>query len=181
MPHDAVKGALLDAVKIETALIVNVADSTGLNDLTNQLSNTYGVRVVTNVAEYTGFPAVLDGQVETFHPKIHGGILGVRGNATHEAEMKEHGIHNIDLVVVNLPTLNQEASNIDVQAFALTRSAAKNHRAVCIITNPNQYSQLLEELATNQGATTYQFRKKMAAAGFHSTAVYEATVSAHFE
>ena len=106
---------------------------------------------------------MMDGRVKTLHPKVHGGLLGVRDNPEHEAAMKEHGIAPIDLVVVNLypflDTLMKGADrdtvieNIDIGGPAMIRSAAKNHAYVAVVTDPADYAALLAELDANKGAT----------------------------
>jgi phosphoribosylaminoimidazolecarboxamide formyltransferase/IMP cyclohydrolase len=112
----------------------------------------YDVPVI-DVSEYTGFPEILDGRVKTLVPKIHGGILGVRGNASHEEAMKLHSIEYIDLVVVNLypfeETVRNDGSyeacieNIDIGGPTLIRAAAKNHASVTVVTDVHQYSDVM--------------------------------------
>ena len=113
----------------------------------------------------TGFPEMMNGRVKTLHPKVHGGLLGVRGNAEHAAAMEQHGIAPIDLVVVNLypfeATVARGAErdeiieNIDIGGPSMVRSAAKNHAHVAIVTDPADYDELLDELDANDGATSY--------------------------
>ena len=122
-----------------------------------------------DIYELTGFPEMMDGRVKTLHPKVHGGLLGVRDNPEHAAAMEEHGIAPIDLVVVNLyPFLSTVMSgadrdtvieNIDIGGPSMVRSAAKNHAHVAIVTDPADYAALLEELDAHGGATTLEFRR----------------------
>jgi phosphoribosylaminoimidazolecarboxamide formyltransferase/IMP cyclohydrolase len=131
----------------------------------------------------------MDGRVKTLHPKVHGGLLGVRDNPEHAAAMKEHQIAPIDLVVVNLyPFLNTVMSgadrdtiieNIDIGGPSMVRSAAKNHAHVAIVTDPADYAALLEQLDAN-GGTTLEFRKKLAAKAYALTAAYDSTISQWF-
>jgi phosphoribosylaminoimidazolecarboxamide formyltransferase/IMP cyclohydrolase len=132
---------------------------------------------------------MMDGRVKTLHPKVHGGLLGVRDNPEHAAAMDEHGIGAIDLVVVNLyPFLNTVMSgadrctiieNIDIGGPSMVRSAAKNHAFVAIVTDPADYSVLLQELDAH-GGTTLEFRKKLAAKAYALTAAYDSTISQWF-
>lgn len=148
-----------------------------------------GVKVV-EVGDYTGFPEMMDGRVKTLHPKVHGGILQRRDLDSHQAEAKQHAIPPIDLVVVNLypfretvqkgGTFEDCIENIDIGGPAMVRSAAKNHSAVCIVTDPAQYEELVQELATNKGKTTLAFRKKLAAAAYAHTASYDSAISTWF-
>ena len=132
----------------------------------------------------------MDGRVKTLHPKVHGGLLGVRDNPEHAAAMDEHGIAPIDLVVVNLyPFLNTVMSgadrdtiieNIDIGGPSMVRSAAKNHAHVAIVTNPADYVELLSELDANGGSTTLELRRKLAAKAYALTAEYDSTISQWF-
>jgi len=185
--------------------LISVSDKTGLVDLARALHDA-GVIIlstggsaaairaadipVTEVADHTGFPEMLDGRVKTLHPKIHGGILGIRGNAAHEAAMAEHGIPPIDLVVVNLypfeATVAKGADfdtcveNIDIGGPSMIRAAAKNHAAVTVIVDPTDYAPLLAEMAANGGATTAGFRRAMALKAFARTGAYDAAISTWF-
>jgi phosphoribosylaminoimidazolecarboxamide formyltransferase/IMP cyclohydrolase len=145
---------------------------------------------VRDVSEVTGFPEMMDGRVKTLHPTIHGGLLAVRDEPEHAAAMEAHDIGAIDLVIVNLypfeETVMSGASrdtiieNIDIGGPSMVRSAAKNHRYVTIITDPADYDALYDELAANDGATTLEFRKRMAAKAFAATAAYDAMISQWF-
>ena len=145
---------------------------------------------VRDVAELTGFPEMMDGRVKTLHPKVHGGLLGVRDNPDHVAAMDEHGIGAIDLVVVNLypfeATVAKGADrdtiieNIDIGGPSMVRSAAKNHAHVAIVTDPADYTTLLGQLDTN-GGTDLDFRKKLAAKAYALTAAYDVAISMWFQ
>src|SRR6185437_6959961 len=131
-----------------------------------------------------------DGRVKTLHPKVHGGLLGVRDNPAHAAAMELHDIAPIDLVVVNLyPFLNTVMSgadrdmvieNIDIGGPSMVRSAAKNHAYVAIVTDPADYSALLAELDAHGGSTTLELRKRLAAKAFALTAEYDSIISQWF-
>src|SRR6185369_1713248 len=118
---------------------------------------------VKEVADLTGFPEMLDGRVKTLHPKVHGGLLGIRGNAEHEAAMAKHGIEPIDLLVVNLYPFEQTVAakadfdtcieNIDIGGPAMIRAASKNHAGVAVVLEPADYAAVLEELKTHGGTT----------------------------
>jgi phosphoribosylaminoimidazolecarboxamide formyltransferase/IMP cyclohydrolase len=144
---------------------------------------------VREVAEHTGFPEIMDGRVKTLHPRIHGGLLGRRG--TDETVMREHGIEPIDLLAVNLypfaatvarPDAGYEEAveNIDVGGPAMIRAAAKNHAAVTVVVDPEDYRSILDELAAERGATRLLVRQRLAAKAFAHTAQYDAMVSAYF-
>lgn len=145
---------------------------------------------VRDVSDLTGFPEMMDGRVKTLHPMVHGGLLAVRDNAEHAAAMAEHGIGAIDLVVVNLYPFAQTVAsgadrdtvieNIDIGGPSMVRSAAKNHAFVTILTDPADYPELAGALAENDGATTPDFRKRMAAKAFAATAAYDAAIASWF-
>ena len=151
-------------VKIKTALI-SVSDKTGVVDFAQTLAD-MGVKIistggtaqsladagvdVTPIEKVTGFPEMMDGRVKTLHPQIHGGLLAIRDKADHKAAMKQHGIEPIDLVCVNLYPFEQTVAkpgckfeeaieNIDIGGPSMIRSAAKNHKFVAVVTNPDQY------------------------------------------
>ena len=194
---------MTDIVPVRRALI-SLSDKSGLEELAAGLAR-HGVEIVStggtaaklreagaevrDISELTGFPEMMDGRVKTLHPKVHGGLLGVRDNPEHAAAMDEHGIGAIDLVVVNLyPFLNTVMSgadrctiieNIDIGGPSMVRSAAKNHAFVAIVTDPADYSVLLQELE-GHGGTTLEFRKKLAAKAYALTAAYDSTISQWF-
>ncbi len=145
---------------------------------------------VKDVSELTGFPEMMDGRVKTLHPTVHGGLLAVRDNPEHVASMKAHGIGAIDLVVVNLypfaATVAKGASreeiieNIDIGGPSMVRSAAKNHDAVVIVTDPSDYETLVAEMEERDGATNLAFRRAMAAKAYAATAEYDSMIASWF-
>src|SRR5690554_1717714 len=145
---------------------------------------------VRDVSDVTGFPEMMDGRVKTLHPLIHGGLLAVRDDPQHAAAMETHEIGAIDLLVSNLYPIeetvargaerDQVIENIDIGGPAMIRSAAKNHAYVTIVTDPEDYRLLIEELAEHDGATTLEFRKRMAAKAFAATAAYDSMISQWF-
>src|SRR5215475_6563038 len=181
---------MTDLVPVRRALI-SLSDKTGLEALAAGLAR-HGVEIVStggtaakyrengaavrDISELTGFPEMMDGRVKTLHPKVHGGLLGVRDNPEHAAAMTEHGIAPIDLVVVNLyPFLNTVLSgadrdtineNIDIGGPSMVRSAAKNHAHVAIVTDPADYAALLAELDEGEGTTSLALRRRLAAAAY---------------
>ena len=195
---------MTDLVPIRRALI-SLSDKSGLDELAGALAR-HGIEIVStggtaaklrelgievrDVSDLTGFPEMMDGRVKTLHPKVHGGLLGVRDNPDHVAAMGEHGIVPIDLVVVNLyPFLKTVISgvdrdtiieNIDIGGPSMVRSAAKNHSAVAIVTDPADYAALMSELDTYGGSTTLELRKKLAAKAFALTAAYDSAIGQWF-
>ena len=186
--------------------LLSVSDKTGLLDLARgladfhvELISTGGTRKaladtglsVRDVSDVTGFPEMLDGRVKTLHPRIHGGILAVRDNSEHIGTLHEHGILPIDLVVCNLYPFEATASrpgatheeiieNIDIGGPSMVRSAAKNYRDVAIVTNPDQYIAILDEMRQHKGALSLETRERLAAAAFARTAAYDRAISADF-
>ncbi|MGV3627518.1 MAG: bifunctional phosphoribosylaminoimidazolecarboxamide formyltransferase/IMP cyclohydrolase [Betaproteobacteria bacterium] len=143
---------------------------------------------VTEVADYTGFPEMLDGRVKTLHPKIHGGLLGRRDVPAHVEAMKQAGIPGIDLVVVNLYPFTQTIAkpgcplaeaieNIDIGGPAMVRSAAKNHEHVAVVTDPADYAGLLKEMQSTGGALGAETRFRLACKAFSHTAAYDGAIS----
>jgi phosphoribosylaminoimidazolecarboxamide formyltransferase/IMP cyclohydrolase len=145
---------------------------------------------VTEVADHTGFPEMLDGRVKTLHPKVHGGLLGIRGNAEHEAAMAEHGIAPIDLLVVNLYPFEETVAkggdydacveNIDIGGPAMIRAASKNHDAVTVVVDVEDYGPVMEEMSAHGNATTLALRKKLAATAYARTGAYDSAISQWF-
>ncbi|MSU60221.1 MAG: bifunctional phosphoribosylaminoimidazolecarboxamide formyltransferase/IMP cyclohydrolase [Pedosphaera sp.] len=144
---------------------------------------------VKDISEHTGFPEMLDGRVKTLHPKVHGGLLFIRGNAAHEAAAKQHGIAPIDLVVVNLypfeatvakpdVSWHDAIENIDIGGPSMLRSAAKNHDSVTVIVDPADYATVAEQIKTS-GDTTLELRRTLAAKVYARTAAYDAAIAAH--
>lgn len=192
--------------KIERA-IISVTDKAGVVEFGKSLSK-FGVQIlstggtakvlregglsVTDISEYTGFPEMLDGRVKTLHPKVHGGLLGLRDNPEHVRMMKEHNIENIDLLVVNLyqfektvakegVTLEEAIENIDIGGPAMLRSSAKNFRDVTVIVDPSDYDVVLEEMAELGGATSMQTRFRLAKKVFQLTHKYDGAISKYLE
>ena len=185
--------------------LISVSDKTGLLELAQAL-HAQGIEVIStggtakalqdasipviDVAEVTGFPEMMDGRLKTLHPKVHGGLLAVRGNAEHAQAAEAHGIGAIDLLIVNLypfeDTVAKGASyqdcveNIDIGGPAMIRAASKNHAGVTVIVEADDYQDLLDELSANNGATTLAFRKSLAAKAFSRTAAYDAAISNWF-
>ena len=145
---------------------------------------------VTEVSDHTGFPEMLDGRVKTLHPKIHGGLLAIRGNKEHEAAMAAHGIAPIDLLVVNLypfeATIAKNApfeeciENIDIGGPALIRGAAKNHAFVTVVVDPEDYRPVMEAMEKGEGATDLALRRQLAATAYARTGAYDAAISQWF-
>jgi len=145
---------------------------------------------VTDVADYTGFPEMMDGRVKTLHPKVHGGLLAIRGNEEHEKACVDHKIDKIDMLIVNLYPFQETVAkggdfencieNVDIGGPAMIRGAAKNHPSVTVITNVTQYAQVIAELKANGGSTTMKTRRSLAAAAFSLTAAYDAAVATWF-
>ena len=195
---------MADTWPVKRALI-SISDKTGLADLGWMLAGR-GVEIlstggsakaladagvpVTEVADYTGFPEMLDGRVKTLQPKIHGGILARRDDDGHLAAMAAHDIGAIDLVVIILYPFEETVAggadfdtaieNIDIGGPALIRAAAKNHAFVTVITDPAAYPGLAAELDANDGATSADFRRTQAAAAFARTATYDAAIGNWF-
>ena len=144
---------------------------------------------VQELSDFTGFPEMLDGRVKTLHPKVHGGLLYLRGNPVHEEAVRQHSIRPIDLVVVNLypfeetvakagVTLADAIENIDIGGPAMLRSAAKNHEFVTVVTDPNDYAEVARQVQA-EGATTLALRRMLAAKVYARTSVYDAAIAAH--
>ncbi len=144
----------------------------------------------TEVSEFTNSPEILEGRVKTLHPKIHAGILNKRNNKIHQNDLKKNNFENIDLVVVNFYPFEKTLSNtnnhkkiienIDVGGPTMVRAAAKNYDDVTVITAPEQYNELINQLEINNGATTLEFRQKMSQVAFTETAYYDAVISNYF-
>jgi phosphoribosylaminoimidazolecarboxamide formyltransferase/IMP cyclohydrolase len=189
--------------KIQRALL-SVSDKTGLVPFAQILAQA-GIEIlstggtartlreaglkVKDLSEHTGLPEMFDGRVKTLHPKVHGGLLFIRGHAAHEAAAREHGIAPIDLVAVNLypfeatvakpgVTLAEAVENIDIGGPAMLRSAAKNHESVTVIVDPFDYAEVAKQISET-GNTTLELRRKLAAKVFARTAAYDAAIAAH--
>lgn len=185
--------------------LISVSDKDGLIELGTFL-NDQGVEVlstggsakalqgagvpVVEVSDFTGFPEIMDGRVKTLQPKIHGGLLAVRDKDDHRQAMETHGIAPIDLLVVNLypfeATVARGAAfddcveNIDIGGPAMIRAAAKNHAFVTVIVDPLDYGTLKAEMTAQSGATTADFRTRMAAKAYARTGAYDTAISSWF-
>jgi len=191
-----------DLKPIRRALL-SVTDKTGLVAFAQTLAG-FGVELVStggtaralreagltvkDISELTGFPEMLDGRVKTLHPKVHGGLLYIRGKAEHEAAVAEHGILPIDMVVVNLYAFEKTAAqpgvafghlieNIDIGGPSMVRSAAKNFDDVAIVTLAGDYAALAEELAANSGSLSRATRWRLAKQAFATTAAYDTAIA----
>jgi phosphoribosylaminoimidazolecarboxamide formyltransferase/IMP cyclohydrolase len=147
---------------------------------------------VADVSDVTGFPEMLDGRVKTMHPKIAGGILAMRGNPEHMAAIQAHGISPIDMVVVNLYRFEAVAAkagaplaelieNIDIGGPTMLRAAAKNYQDVAVVTAPEDYPAILEELRASGGELSLDTRWRLARQVFRTTADYDSAISARLE
>ena len=145
---------------------------------------------VRDVSELTGFPEMMDGRLKTLHPKVHGGLLAMRGNAEHEAAAQAHAIAPIDLLVVNLYPFEETVAkggdfamcveNIDIGGPAMIRAAGKNHTGVTVVVDPADYAAVLAELSALKGATSLKLRRHLAAKAYARTAIYDAAISEWF-
>jgi phosphoribosylaminoimidazolecarboxamide formyltransferase/IMP cyclohydrolase len=189
-------------MKIQRALI-SVSDKTGIVEFARELV-AQGVEILSTggtakalqeagvatmeVSQFTGSPEILEGRVKTLHPRIHGGLLYIRGNAHHEEQAKAHGIRPIDMVVVNLypfeatiaredVTLPEAIEQIDIGGPSMIRSAAKNYQSVCVVTDPSDYSAVLEDMKEESGGTTLVLRERLAIKAFATTASYDSAIS----
>ncbi len=195
---------LPDRVALRRALL-SVYDKTDLIELAHALTrrgvelvSTGGTRAALtaagitsrDVSEVTGFPEIMDGRVKTLHPAIHGGLLGVRDDTGHAAAMEEHAIAGIDLLVCNLyPFEDTVASgadertaveNVDIGGPAMIRAAAKNHGYVAVVVDPADYQAVTAALDANDGATTLELRRRLAAKAFARTAAYDSAIANWF-
>jgi phosphoribosylaminoimidazolecarboxamide formyltransferase/IMP cyclohydrolase len=186
--------------------LLSVSDKSGLVPLAQALAGA-GVELIStggtakalreaglaviDLSSYTGFPEMLDGRVKTLHPKVHGGLLYVRGNPAHESAIHQHGIRPIDLVVVNLypfeqtiaradVTLPEAIENIDIGGPSMLRSAAKNHESVTVVVDPADYAVVGEQVKAN-GQTTPELRRRLAAKVFARTASYDAAIARYLD
>ena len=184
--------------------LLSVSDKSGLVPLAEALHRTHGYQLlssggtakvleqaglpVTRVSEHTGAPEILGGRVKTLHPRVHGGILAKRGEASHQADFEQQNIAPIDVVVVNLypfretiarpdVTWDQAIENIDIGGPAMVRAAAKNHADVAVLTSPDQYDRLLTAMAESGGSVPSELRRQLALEAFQHTASYETAIS----
>ncbi|MCY9879177.1 bifunctional phosphoribosylaminoimidazolecarboxamide formyltransferase/IMP cyclohydrolase [Vibrio natriegens] len=184
--------------------LISVSDKTGIVEFAQALAER-GVDIlstggtarllaeqgiaVTEVSDYTGFPEMMDGRVKTLHPKVHGGVLGRRGQD--DEVMEKHGINPIDMVVVNLYpfaetvakdgcTLEDAVENIDIGGPTMVRSAAKNHKDVTIVVNASDYDRVIAEMDANDKSLTLETRFDLAIAAFEHTASYDGMIANYF-
>jgi phosphoribosylaminoimidazolecarboxamide formyltransferase/IMP cyclohydrolase len=195
---------MTETLRRVTRALLSVSDKSGLADFARALAG-HGVELVStggtakalaaeglpvvDVADLTGFPEMMDGRVKTLHPKVHGGLLAIRDDASHVAAMAAHGIRPIDLLVVNLYPFEETVArgaafadcieNIDIGGPAMIRAAAKNHADVAVVVDPADYAAVLAEL-TQHGATTPALRRRLAAKAYARTAAYDAAIANWF-
>jgi len=187
--------------------ILSVTDKTGLVDFARKLA-ALGVELVStggtakllrdagiavkDISDLTGFPEMLDGRVKTLHPKVHGGILHRREDAGHRAAVAEHGIPAIDMVVVNLYAFEKTAAkagvhfeelieNIDIGGPSMIRSAAKNFQDVAVVTSPDDYDAIAEEMSRSGGALSKETKWRLAQKAFATTAAYDSAIASTLE
>lgn len=192
----------MENMKIKRAL-VSVTDKTGVAEFCKMLVNEFGVEIVSTggtaaalveagvpvrpIDDLTGFPEMMDGRVKTLHPNVHGGLLARRDSAEHMAQAETHGIGMIDLVVVNLyafeatvardgVALEEAVENIDIGGPSMLRSAAKNFESVTVITNPIDYSTVIDEMRASAGYISYSTRKRLATDVFRITSAYDSAI-----
>ncbi|MEN8730905.1 MAG: bifunctional phosphoribosylaminoimidazolecarboxamide formyltransferase/IMP cyclohydrolase, partial [Desulfuromonadales bacterium] len=183
--------------------LISVSDKTGIVAFAEGLSR-FGVEIlstggtasmlreagleVKDVSEHTGYPEMLDGRVKTLHPKIHGGLLGLRDNPAHVAKMAEHDIAPIDMVVVNLYpfeatvanpdcTLEDAIENIDIGGPTMLRSAAKNNQSVTVVVDPADYALVIDEMNANHGDVSRATNFRLALKVYQRTSAYDAAIS----
>ena len=192
-------------IKIRRALL-SVSDKTNLLDLARVLSkleveiiSTGGTQAELkragmksiSISSFTGFPEILGGRVKTLHPKVFGGILAKRDDEEQEKEVTEQDINYIDLVVVNLYPFGKVISkeevgqdeaieNIDIGGPSMLRAAAKNHRSVAVVVNPERYGDIIKELEANDGSLSLETRLGLAAEVFQHTAHYDSMIAGYF-
>ena len=188
--------------RIRRALL-SVTDKTGVVEFAQVLAS-FGVELVStggtaralreaglavkDISDLTGFPEMLDGRVKTLHPRVHGGLLYIRGNKEHEAAVAAHGIEPIDMVVANLYAFEKTAAqpgvafghlieNIDIGGPSMVRSAAKNFEDVAIVTRVADYAALIAELQANGGSLSRETRWRLARQAFQTTAAYDTAIA----
>jgi len=192
--------------KIERA-ILSVTDKTGIVELGTALTG-FGVEILSTggtakilaqagvkireVSDFTGFPEMLDGRVKTLHPKIHGGILGIRSRSEHLQAMREHGIVPIDMVVVNLYAfektiaqpgcdLAHAVENIDIGGPTLLRAAAKNYPFVTVVTDPEDYPAVIKEMTELGGSVSQATNFRLARKVFKLTHKYDGAIAKYLK
>ncbi len=187
-------------MKIERA-VISVSDKSGLGELGSFLKS-YNVEILStggtkkyldgqgvatvDIGSYTGFPEIMDGRVKTLHPKVAGGILGIRDKADHVEAMKTHNIKRIDLIVVNLYpfreviskgcTFEEAIENIDIGGPSMIRAAAKNFKYVTVVIDPADYRKVMDEMKAHKGETSEEFRFYLAKKVFQTTSEYDRAI-----
>jgi phosphoribosylaminoimidazolecarboxamide formyltransferase/IMP cyclohydrolase len=191
-------------MKIQRALI-SVSDKTDVIEFARELEK-QGVEIISTggtakllreekikaieISAFTGFPEVLDGRLKTLHPKVHGGLLYLRGNKDHEAAAREHDIEPIDLVVVNLypfqatiakpgVKLAEAIEQIDIGGPSMLRSASKNYQSVTVVVDPADYQTVLDEMRDKKGETTLKLRERLAIKAFITTSEYDRAIATY--
>ncbi len=191
---------------IQRALI-SVTDKSGIGELGLALAG-FGVHIlstggtaralsqagvpVTEVSDHTGFPEMLDGRVKTLHPMVHGGILGIRSRPEHVAAMNQYGIKPIDMVVVNLYafektienpdcSLSEAIENIDIGGPTLLRAAAKNYQFVTVLTDPENYPEILDEMRRSNGSVSEATNFRLARKVFKLTSAYDRAIAQYMD
>lgn len=190
-------------MKIQRA-VVSVSNKAGLGEFAAFLKG-YGVEIISTggtkkflddagvnpkeISEYTGFPEIMDGRVKTLHPLVHGGILNIRDKKEHQEAKEKLGIKNIDLIVVNLYpfkevvakgcTFEEAIENIDIGGPSMIRAAAKNHKYVTVVVEPDDYKKVMENMKANNGETTEDLRFELARKVFSITADYDGAIFAY--
>ena len=190
-------------MRIERA-VVSVSDKTGLGELGSFLKECKveimstggtkkyldGQKVPTiDISAYTGFPEIMDGRVKTLHPKVAGGILGIRDKKEHQEAMSAHAIKRIDLIVVNLYpfreviakgcTFEEAIENIDIGGPSMIRASAKNFKYVTVVIDPTDYPRLIAEMKAHDGATSEEFRFLCAKKVFQTTSEYDGAIASY--
>jgi phosphoribosylaminoimidazolecarboxamide formyltransferase/IMP cyclohydrolase len=192
--------------KIERVL-VSVTNKDGIIPFIKDLVDLFKVEVVStggtaqvlrknnipviDISDFTGFPEMMDGRLKTLHPKVHGGFLGIRTNPSHVAAMKKEGIKPIDMLVVNLyrfeetvakgASLEEAIENIDIGGPAMLRAASKNYPFVSVVTDPNDYAPIIEEMKKSGGSVSEKTNFNLARKAFSLTARYDAAISNHLQ
>ncbi|HQF09882.1 MAG TPA: IMP cyclohydrolase [Spirochaetota bacterium] len=188
--------------KIKKALL-SVSDKTGIVEFARELE-TYNIQFIStggtarilrsngleimDVADYTGYPEMMDGRVKTLHPKIHGGLLGIRSNPEHLHDMNEYNIEGIDMIVVNVKPVEEEMfsrglaledamNRIDIGGIALLWSAAKNFKSVTAVTDSGDYDAVISEMRNNNGAVSPEMNLQLAIKVFETTSRYDHLIS----
>ena len=188
-------------------VLISVTDKTGVVDFARALSEEFGATIistggtaraiaeagvaVTPIEEVTGFPEMMNGRVKTLHPKVHGGLLARRDVPEHMQQAADMGIEMIDMVVVNLYAFEKTVEsgadfatcieNIDIGGPSMLRSTAKNFESVAVVTDPDSYDAILEEMRANDGATTRETRQKLALRVFQTTGAYDTAIATWME